>query len=132
MFFIPWIHSIYLNNVVFFWPQVDNVLMTIFMTSFFCKTLLLTSIKWKRKCSWTYCLLIFSFPRFCTKNEVFHSGIFQKMWPNLQFWADLVTFTEEILHKKLHFSFSESLSHRNLFHKTFWGTTEKCENKNLP
>ena len=25
------------------------------------------------------------------------------MWPNLQFPADLVTFTEEILNEKLHF-----------------------------
>ena len=31
------------------------------------------------------------------------------MWPNLQFSADLVTFTEEILNEKLHFLCSVSL-----------------------
>ena len=30
------------------------------------------------------------------------------MWPNLQFPADLVTFTEEILNKKLHFLCSDT------------------------
>ena len=129
MFFIPWIHSIYLNKVVFFWPQVDNVLMTIFMTSFFCKTLLLTSIKWKRKCSWTYCLLIFSFPRFCAKKWSFP---FRNSSENVTKFAVLGGFGKKFFIKKLHFSFSETWSHRNLFHKTFWGTTEKCENKNLP
>ena len=34
----------------------------------------------------------------CTKNEVFYWGFLQQMWP-----ADLVTFTEESLHRKLHF-----------------------------
>ena len=29
------------------------------------------------------------------------------MWPNLQFSADLVTFTEEILNGKLHFLYSD-------------------------
>ena len=30
------------------------------------------------------------------------------MWPNLQFPADLVTFTEDILNRKLHFLWSGS------------------------
>ena len=30
------------------------------------------------------------------------------MWPNPQFPADLITFTEEILNEKLHFLYSES------------------------
>ena len=30
--------------------------------------------------------------------QVFHYGFLQQMWPNPQFPADLVTFTEEILH----------------------------------
>ena len=38
-----------------------------------------------------------SFWGYCTKNEVFHYGFPQKMWPNPQFSADLVTFTEAIL-----------------------------------
>ena len=29
------------------------------------------------------------------------------MWPNPQFPADLVTFTEEILNEKLHFLYSD-------------------------
>ena len=37
------------------------------------------------------------------KNEVFHWGSLQQMWPNPQFPADLVTLTEEILYGKLHF-----------------------------
>ena len=31
------------------------------------------------------------------------------MWPNLQYPADLVTFTKEILNEKLHFLCSEDL-----------------------
>ena len=47
-------------------------------------------------------------PRFvawchCTKNEVFHQGSLQKMGPNPQETADLVTFTEETFNEKLHF-----------------------------
>ena len=38
-----------------------------------------------------------------TKNEVFHYGSLQWMWPNPQVTADLVTFTEEIRNGKLHF-----------------------------
>ena len=37
----------------------------------------------------------------CTKNEVFHQGFLQRMWP--KFPAGLVTFTEEILNEKPHF-----------------------------
>ena len=37
----------------------------------------------------------------CTKNEVFHYGYLEYMWPNPQFLADFVTFTEEIRNKKL-------------------------------
>ena len=42
---------------------------------------------------------------YCTaqKKEVFHEGFFQEMWPIPQETADLVTFTEETLNKKLHF-----------------------------
>ena len=43
----------------------------------------------------------------CTKNEVFHYGFLQSMWPNPQETADLVTFTEEIRNGKLHFLCSE-------------------------
>ena len=39
----------------------------------------------------------------CTKNEVFHWRFLQSIWPNLQFPADLVKLTEEILIGKLHF-----------------------------
>ena len=39
----------------------------------------------------------------CTKNEVFHEGFIQQMWPNPQEPADLVTFTEEIFNGKLNF-----------------------------
>ena len=41
----------------------------------------------------------------CTaqRNEVFHYGFLQCMWPNPQETADFVTFTEEILNGKLHF-----------------------------
>ena len=39
----------------------------------------------------------------CTKNEVFHYGFLQLIWPNPQFSADLVTLTEEILTGKLQF-----------------------------
>ena len=42
------------------------------------------------------------------KNEVFHLGFLQQMWPSPQFPAHLVTFTEEILDGKLHFLHSES------------------------
>ena len=38
-----------------------------------------------------------------TKNEVFHLGFLQYMWPNPRETADLVTFTEEIPNGKLHF-----------------------------
>ena len=37
----------------------------------------------------------------CTKNEVFHQGSLQKMGPNPQETADLVTFTEETFNEKL-------------------------------
>ena len=36
-----------------------------------------------------------------TKNEGFHKGFLQCIWPNLQFAAGLVTFTEEMLYGKL-------------------------------
>ena len=39
----------------------------------------------------------------CTKNEVFSSRFLQQMWPNPQFPAGLVTFTEKILNGNLHF-----------------------------
>ena len=38
-----------------------------------------------------------------TKNEVFHQGFPQKMWPNPQYPSDLLTFAEEIFNGKLHF-----------------------------
>ena len=50
----------------------------------------------------------------CTKNEVFHKGVLQYMWPNPQETADLVTFTGEILNGKLHFLCSDSLSYLKL------------------
>ena len=80
------------------------------------------------------------------------------MWLNPQFPADWVTFTEKIRNGKLHFFYSVILAnvpwkfanewtpykrfvnewtpykhHINLkgLHITFWGTTKKCENKNL-
>ena len=37
----------------------------------------------------------------CTKNEVFQYGFFHQMWPNPQFPADFITFTEEILNGTL-------------------------------
>ena len=37
------------------------------------------------------------------KEWVFHEGFLQQMWPNPQETADLVTLTEEILNRKLHF-----------------------------
>ena len=40
----------------------------------------------------------------CTKNEVFHERFLQYMWPNPQFPADLVTFTEETLMANFNFS----------------------------
>ena len=43
----------------------------------------------------------------CTKNKVFHYGFLQYIWPNPQFPADLVTFTEEIRNGKLHFLCSD-------------------------
>ena len=43
----------------------------------------------------------------CLKNEVFHYEFLQQMWANPQFPTDLVTFTEEILHGKLHFLCSD-------------------------
>ena len=48
----------------------------------------------------------------CTKNKVFHCGF-------LQFPADLVTFTEEILNEKLHFL----LSTKNLKRLIVYATT---------
>ena len=44
----------------------------------------------------------------CTKNKVFHYGFIQWMWPSPQETADLVTFTEEILNRKLHFLNSDN------------------------
>ena len=38
-----------------------------------------------------------------TKNEVFHEGFPKKIWPNPQIPVHLITFTEEIVHEKLHF-----------------------------
>ena len=38
-----------------------------------------------------------------TKNEVFHYGFIQEMWPNPQETADLVTYTEEIRMEKFIF-----------------------------
>ena len=46
----------------------------------------------------------------CTKYEVFHEGFLQQMWPNTQETADLVTFSEEILHGKIHFLCSVNIS----------------------
>ena len=41
---------------------------------------------------------------YCTKKiKVFHQRFLQQIWPNLQFPADLVNFTEEILKRKLQF-----------------------------
>ena len=37
------------------------------------------------------------------------------MWPNPQFPADLVTFTEEILNGKLHFLYSENTLSSNFY-----------------
>ena len=37
------------------------------------------------------------------KNWILHWGFLQQMWPNSQFFADLITFTEKILNIKLHF-----------------------------
>ena len=39
----------------------------------------------------------------CTKNEVYHKGYHQQIWPNPQFPTNLVVFTEEILYEKIHF-----------------------------
>ena len=39
----------------------------------------------------------------CTKNDFFHQGFLQLMWPNPQETVDLVTLTEEILDGKLDF-----------------------------
>ena len=52
-----------------------------------------------------------------TKNEVFHWGFLQDMWPNMPFRADLVKFTEEIFNGKLHFLCSICLG----FSDEFWG-----------
>ena len=105
--FISWIHSIYLNKAVFFWPHTDNVLMTIFMTPFFSKTLLLTSIKWNRKCSSTYCLPTFSF----TTGRIFDSKVLHKKWSfplriSSEIWDEIRRFLqiwshEETLNEKL-------------------------------
>ena len=48
-----------------------------------------------------YTDLTFSFT--VQKNEVFHYGFLQEMWPNPQETVDLITFTEETLNGKLHF-----------------------------
>ena len=53
----------------------------------------------------------------CTKNEVFHEGFLQQMWPSPQFPVDLVTFIEEILNEKLHFLYSETTACGIFFHK---------------
>ena len=42
----------------------------------------------------------FLFPSHWTKNEIFHWGFLQWMWPNPQKTVDLVTFTEKILDGK--------------------------------
>ena len=47
---------------------------------------------------------------YCTKNEVFHFAFLEQMWPNPQVSADFVTFTEEILHGKLHFLCSDYIT----------------------
>ena len=39
----------------------------------------------------------------CTKNEVFHYGFLEYMWPNPHFPMDLVRFTKEIRNGKLNF-----------------------------
>ena len=52
----------------------------------------------------------------CTKNEVLHQGFIQQMWPNPQFHADLVTFTEEIVNMKFHFSWIDTYSQINMLH----------------
>ena len=62
-------------------------------------------------CSWVFLLKktwsrISEFQH-CTKSQVFHYRFLQKMWPNPQETADLVTFTEEILNGKLHFLCSD-------------------------
>ena len=44
------------------------------------------------------------------KNEVFHYGFLQEMWPNPQETADLVTFSEEIRNGELHF-FVQCIAH---------------------
>ena len=50
----------------------------------------------------------------CPRNEVFFLRISSVSWPNRQFPADLVAFTEEILNGKLHFFCSDtSLPSRN-------------------
>ena len=46
------------------------------------------------------------------------------MWPNPQFSADLVTFTEEILNGKLHFFVQWLLSKLNVNHKKSKKKTE--------
>ena len=51
-----------------------------------------------------------NFQKHCTKNEIFHWGFLQWMWPNPQEITDLVTFTEEILNGKLHFLCSKPWS----------------------
>ena len=59
------------------------------------------------------------------KNEVFHWGFLQQMWPNPQETADLVTFTEEILYGKLRFC---AVSHHGK-HPTCQAVFESAQNQ---
>ena len=59
---------------------------------------------------WSVLFVPFTSEYSLLKNEGFHWGFLQKIWPNPQFSADLVTFTEEILNEKLHFLYSDSFS----------------------
>ena len=45
--------------------------------------------------------------RHLTKNQVFHQGFLQLLWPNLEFPTDLVIFTEEIFNGKFNFLWSD-------------------------
>ena len=55
-----------------------------------------------------------SFHMHCAKKKVFSWGLFQYMWPNPQFPADLITYSEEIFNRKLHFLCSDD---GNIGHK---------------
>ena len=59
------------------------------------RTLSDLSLRWAKLSYSVYCY-------HCTRNEVFHDGFLQLMWPNPLETADLVTFTVEILNGKLH------------------------------